>query len=106
MLMQLYKRSIPLRAGQWSVHPQSKGNFVYSFEGHIPFDIITSYEHILLGPFRGTGQLCPSLGWTRVIAHGVPFMESNGRVFRPEALLTEVHTLPGLKRAVFTMEPR
>jgi hypothetical protein len=99
-------RPIPLRAGRWSVHPQNKGNFVYSFEGHIPFDIITSYEHILLNPFGGSGQLRPSLGWTRVIAHGVPFMENDGRVFGPEALLTEVHTLPGLKKAVFAMEPR
>jgi hypothetical protein len=41
-----------------------------------------------------------------VIAHGVPFVENDGRVFGPEALLTEVHTLPGLKRAVFAMEPR
>ena len=55
---------IPLRAGRWSVHPRSKGNFVFSFNGHIPFDIISSYEHLLLEPFQGTGQLCPSLGWT------------------------------------------
>jgi hypothetical protein len=55
-------KPIPLRAGRWSVHPRSKGNFVYSFDGHIPFDVISSYEHILLRPFQGTGQLCPSLG--------------------------------------------
>jgi hypothetical protein len=97
---------IPLRAGCWSLHPRSRGNFVFSFKGHIPFDIILSYEHILLDPFQGSGQLRPSLGWTWMIAHGVPFMEISGEVFGPDALLTEVRTLPGLKRAFFAMEPR
>jgi hypothetical protein len=79
---------------------------VFSFEGHIPFDTISLYEHILLVPFRGSGQLRPSLGWTRLIAHGVPFIELDGQVFGPEALLKEVRTLPGLKKAFFAMEPR
>ena len=55
---------IPLKDGRWSIQPCSKGNFIYSFNGHIPFDIISSYEHILLEPFHSSGQLCPSLGWT------------------------------------------
>jgi hypothetical protein len=43
-----------------------------------------------------------------MIAHSVPFMdmEMGGQVFRPEALLTEAHTLPGLKKAFFAMELR
>jgi len=48
-------RPIPLRAGRWSVNARSKGNFVYSFNGHIPFDIISLYEHILLSLFLGSG---------------------------------------------------
>jgi hypothetical protein len=97
---------IPLKVGRWSLHPWSRGNFVFSFEGHIPFDTISSYEHILLNPFQGSGQLRPSLGWTRMIAHGVPFMEFDGKVFGPDALLMETCTLPGLKKAFFAMEPR
>jgi hypothetical protein len=97
---------IPLKAGHWSIHPRSKGNFVFSFDGHVPFDTISSYEHILLSPFLGSGQLCPSLGWTRVIAHSVPFTDNNNMVFGPDKLLTEVHTLPGLKKAFFAMKPR
>ena len=97
---------IPLRAGRWSVHPQSKGNFVYSFNGYIPFDIISSYEHILLGPFQGSGQLCPSLGWTRLLVHGVPVTDNDGDVFGPQALLLEVRSLPGLKKSFFSMPPR
>ncbi|KAI0285881.1 hypothetical protein BGY98DRAFT_1092709 [Russula aff. rugulosa BPL654] len=99
-------KPIPLRAGRWSIQPRSKGNFVYSFNGHIPFDVISSYEHILLGPFQGSGQLCPSLGWTRLLAHGVPVMDNDDTVFRPEALLAEVRSLPGLKKAFFAMPPR
>ena len=99
-------KPIPLRAGRWSVHPRSKGNFVYSFNGHVPFDIISSYEHILLRPFEGTGQLCPSLGWTRMLVHGVPALNENDTIFGPDALLSEVRTLPGLKRAFFAMPPR
>ena len=57
-------KPIPLRAGRWSINPRSKGNFMYSFDSNIPFNEIQAYEHILLSPFQGTGQLCPSLGWT------------------------------------------
>jgi hypothetical protein len=97
---------IPLRAGRWSVHPRSRGNFVFSFSGHVPFDIIESYEHILLAPFLGSGQLCPSLGWTRLLVHGVPIADNNDIVFGPDELLTEVRTLLGLKKAFFAMPPR
>jgi hypothetical protein len=99
-------KPIPLRAGRWSIGPHSKGNFVFSFDGCIPFDVIMSYEHILLGPFHGSGQLRPSLGWTRLLAHGVPFTDNNGDVFGPDILLSEIKTLPGLKKVHFAMEPR
>jgi hypothetical protein len=57
-------KPVPLKAGRWSIHPCSKGNFVYSFDGNVPFDLIETYEHILLAPFRGSGKLSPSMGWT------------------------------------------
>lgn len=97
---------IPLKAGRWSVHPRSKGNFVYSFDGNIPFTHILSYEHLLLAPFHGSGQLCPSLGWTRLIAHGVPVMDNEEIVFGPDALLKEVRTIPALRKTFFAMSPR
>lgn len=99
-------KPIPLRAGRWSAHPRSKGNFVYSFDGSIPFDIISSYEHILLQPFHGSGQLRPSLGWTRLLAHGVPIMDNGGMVFGPDALMEEIKTLEGLDKIYFAMPPR
>jgi len=97
---------IPLQAGCWSIHPCSKGNFVFSFNGHVPFNIIESYEHILLAPFLRSGQLCPLLGWMRLLIHGVPISDNDDLVFGPEALLMEVRTLPGLKKAFFAMPPR
>jgi hypothetical protein len=97
---------IPLKAGRWSVHPRSKGNFVYSFDGNIPFLLLLSYEKILLAPFHGSGQLCPSLGWTRFLVHGVPTTDNEGVIFDPEALLKEVRTLPGLRKTFFAMQPR
>ncbi|KAF8500745.1 hypothetical protein F5888DRAFT_1298123 [Russula emetica] len=33
-------KPIPLRAGRWSIHPRSKGNFVFSFDGCLTFDVI------------------------------------------------------------------
>ena len=84
---------IPLCAGHWSIQALSKGNFVYSFNRHIPFDIISSYEHILLEPFHGLGQLCPSLGWTRLLAHRVPFINDIGNTFNADELQQEVCTL-------------
>ena len=97
---------ILLKAGRWSVHPRSKGNFVFSFDGNIPFEHILSYEHILLAPFKGYGQLCPSLGWTRLLVHSVPFQDNDGIVFGLGALHLEVQTLPGLRKAYFAMHPR
>jgi hypothetical protein len=97
---------IPLRAGRWSAHPQSKGNFVYSFDGNILFDLIESYERILLTPFHGSGKLSPSMGWTRLLAHGVPVWDENWSASGPESLLKEAKTMPGLKKAHFAMPPR
>ena len=97
---------ISLRAGRWSAHPRSKGNFVYSFDGNISFDIIKSYERMLLAPFHGTGKLSPSMGWTRLLAHGVPVHDENGEPTGPEELLKEVKLMPGLKKAHFAMPPR
>jgi hypothetical protein len=71
-------KPVPLKAGCWSIHPRSKGNFVYSFDGNVPFDLISTYEHILLAPFRGSGKLSPSMGWTRLLAHGVPVWHDDG----------------------------
>jgi len=105
-MMKTVAKPIPLKAGHWSINPRSKGNFVYSFDGCIPFDIVASYEHILLGPFQGSGQLRPSLGWTRLLAHGVPTKDNADIVFGPEELLREVRTMPGLKKAHLAMEPR
>ena len=100
-------RLIPLTAGRWSVHPRSKGNFVYSFDGNVPFELITTYEHILLAPFKGSGQLSPSMGWTRLLAHGVPtWDEFEWSCFGAEALLNEVKAIPSLKKAHFAMPPR
>ena len=100
-------KPIPLRAGRWSIHPRSKGNFVYSFEGAIPFNLIQSYEKLLLEPFFGSGELCPSMGWTRFLVHGVPIWdEENYENFTPEAILKEVRMMPGLKKATFAMQPR
>ena len=96
-------KPIPLQAGRWSVQLQSKGNFVYSFDGHIPFNVIALYEHILLKPFQGSGQLCPFLGWTCLLAHGVSAMSNETTVFGLDSLLTEVHALSSLKWAFFTM---
>jgi hypothetical protein len=106
-MAKIVAKPIPLRAGRWSIHPRSKGNFVFSFEGCIPFDLIKSYERLLLQPFHGSGQLCPSMGWTRFLVHGVPIWDDeNEEIFNLEAILEEVRMMPGLKKATFAMEPR
>ena len=74
-------KPIRLRAGRWSINPRSRGNFVLSFDGNIPFDVIKSYEHILLSPFEGSGELCPSMGWTRLLANGIPVWDDNDNPF-------------------------
>lgn len=68
--------------------------------------MIKSYECLLLEPFYGSGQLCPSLGWTCFLVHGVPVWSDDDTVFGPQAILEEVRTLLGLKKAIFAMQPR
>ena len=97
---------IRLRAGRWSINPRSRGNFVFSFDGNVPFDTIKSYEHILLSPLGSVGELCPSMGWTRFLANGVPVWDEDDVPFSPNALLDEVRALPGLKKVFFAMQPR
>jgi hypothetical protein len=92
--------------GRWSVQLRSKGNFVYSFDGNIPFTTIKLYERILLAPFYSLGKLSPSMGWTRLLAHGVPVFDENWYASGPKALLKEVKAMPGLKKAHFAMPPR
>jgi hypothetical protein len=97
---------IRITAGRWSIGPRSKGNYVYTLAGEVPFDKIQAYERFLLAPFPGSTQLCPSLGWTRLLAHGVPFTENGETIFGPEALLKETRSLPGLNSTHFALPPR
>jgi hypothetical protein len=46
------------------------------------------------------------MGWTRLLAHGVPVWDEDNEAFTPEAMLNEVRAMPGLKKAHFAMAPR
>jgi hypothetical protein len=46
------------------------------------------------------------MGWTRLLANGVPVREDDITPFSPSVLLEEVRALPGLKKAHFAMQPR
>ena len=94
---------IHIIAGCWSINSKSRGNFVYTLAGEVPFTLVQSYKHLLLVPFLGSSQLCPSLGWTRLLAHGVPIMDD--QVFGLDALLKEVQTLLGLENIFFALVP-
>src|SRR6266567_884284 len=95
---------IPLQVGHWSSQAYSKGNFVYSFDGNIPFDLIKSYKHILLMPFYGIGK--PLMGWICLLAHGIPVFNKYWSTFRLEELLKEARSMLGLKKAHFAMPPQ
>lgn len=99
-------KPISLKAGQWCIHPCSKGNFVFSFDGCIPFDAIQPYAWLLLALFFEIDQLCPSMGWTCFTVHEVPVWLEDCNIFGPHALLQETKLLLGLKKAVFAMESR
>ncbi|KAH9954201.1 hypothetical protein BC827DRAFT_1158869 [Russula dissimulans] len=57
-------------------------------------------------PLKAGSQLYPSLGWTRLLVHGVPVVNNDGLMFGPQALLQEVHTFPGFRKAFFAMALR
>ena len=46
------------------------------------------------------------MGWTRLLAHRVVFTDNEGKPFKDDDLLKEVRSLPGLKKATFSMPPR
>jgi len=75
--------------GRWSIGPNSRGNFVYVFDGLVPFDTMIKYERFLLQPFSG-GQLCLTLGWSHFVAHGVPFLDESDRASGPDSLDSEL----------------
>ena len=70
-------RPIHIIAGQWSVSSKSRGDFIYTLASEVPFATIQSYKSLLIAPFPGPSQLCPSLGWVRLLAHRVPTMDDS-----------------------------
>ena len=97
-------KPIRLKAGHWSFGPNSRGNYVYVLDGLVPFDTARKYEKFLLQPFSG-GQLCPTLGWTHFLAHGVPALDENDQVFGPNLLNQELRQISGLNKVHFTLPP-
>jgi hypothetical protein len=99
-------KPLPIIAGRWSSGSRSRGNFVFTMKGQIDFATIQKFEHFLVAPFPGGGQLCPNQGWTKLIAHGVPVLDNDDSVFGPDDLLKEVRTMTGLHNAYFSSPPR
>ena len=99
-------RPLPITAGRWSTGARSKGNFVFRMQGQIDFKFIQPFESFLTGPFPGGGQLCPNQGWTKLLAHGVPIMDNDDRVFGPDDLQQEVRCMDGLRSVYFSATPR
>jgi hypothetical protein len=96
---------IPLKAGRWSVHPRSKGNFVFSFDGNIPSHT-SCPTNVCSSPVSWLWATMPIAGLDALLVHGVPITDNEDFIFGPEALLKEVQTLPGLKKIFFSMQPR
>jgi hypothetical protein len=99
-------KPLPIISGRWSSGAQSKGNFIFTMCGQIDFAFIQTFEHLLTRPFPGGGQLCPNQGWTKLLAHSVPTMNNNYRIFGPGELLQEVRTMQGLQSVYFSSPPR
>jgi hypothetical protein len=98
-------KPLPIVAGRWSSGTRSRGNFVFTMRGQIDFATIQKFEHFLVNPFPGGGQLCPNQGWTKLLAHGVPVLDNDDYVFGPDDLLKEVRSIPGLHNAYFSSAP-
>ena len=99
-------KPLPITMGRWSSGARSKGNFVFTMQGHIDFRFIQAFESFLTNPFPGGGQLCPNQGWTKLLAHGVPVMDNDDEVFGPDDLQQEVRTMQGLRHVYFSANPR
>lgn len=88
-----------LRAGRWSVHPRSKGNFVFSFDGCIRFDKILSYETSSLNLSMAQGNSARQwVGGASSSTESPTWDEEAWVLFGPQALLEEYRTLPSLKK--------
>ena len=99
-------KPLPITMGRWSSGARSKGNFVFTMQGHIDFRFIQVFESFLTNPFPGGGQLCPNQGWTKLLAHGVPVTDNDEVIFGPADLQQEVRTMQGLRNVYFSASPR
>ena len=70
-------KPLPITIGRWSSGARSKGNFIFTMQGHIDFRFIQAFESFLTNPFPGGEQLCPNQGWTKLLAHGVPVTDND-----------------------------
>ena len=105
-MMRAVAKPLPITMGRWSLGARSKGNFVFTMQGHIDFRFIQAFESFLTNPFPGGGQLCPNQGWTKLLAHGVPVTDNDEVIFGPADLQQEVRTMQGLRNVYFSASPR
>ncbi|KAH8981413.1 hypothetical protein EDB92DRAFT_1820256 [Lactarius akahatsu] len=93
---------IVLLSGRWS---QSQShNFVYTFQGRIPFEQLFPYRDILVKPLFA-GYLVPNDGWTHAQLRDVQTRAADGTIHDNATLLKELQRNIAFKDAIFCLVP-
>ncbi|KAH8982525.1 hypothetical protein EDB92DRAFT_1819860 [Lactarius akahatsu] len=93
---------IVLLSGRWS---QSQShNFVYTFQGRVPFEQLFPYRDILVKPLFA-GYLVPNDGWTHAQLRDVQTRAADGTIHDNATLMEELRRNIAFKDAIFCLVP-
>ncbi|KAH9000066.1 hypothetical protein EDB92DRAFT_1939797 [Lactarius akahatsu] len=99
---QIAQGKLILLSGRWS---QSQShNFMYTFQGHVPFEQIFPYRDILVKPLFA-GYLVPNDGWTHAQLRDVQTRAPDGTIYDNNALLKELQRNVAFQNAIFCLVP-
>ncbi|KAH9022293.1 hypothetical protein EDB84DRAFT_1565031 [Lactarius hengduanensis] len=90
-------------SARWSQKANAH-NFVYTFQGDVPFAKIFPFRHILVKPLLA-GYLVPNDGWTHAQLRDVSTRAPDGTVHDNDTLMTELIRNAPFKDAIFCLVP-
>ncbi|KAH9007536.1 hypothetical protein EDB84DRAFT_1572785 [Lactarius hengduanensis] len=79
-------------------------NFVYTFQGNIPFTQIFPFRHILVKPLLA-GYIIPNDGWTHAQLRDVSTRAPDGAIYDNDTLMAELTRNAPFKNAIFCLVP-
>ncbi|KAH9016145.1 hypothetical protein EDB84DRAFT_1567416 [Lactarius hengduanensis] len=90
-------------SARWSQKANAH-NFVYTFQGDVPFTQVFPYRHLLVKPLLA-GYVVPNDGWTHAQLRDVSTRAPDGTIYDNDALMAELCRNTPFKDAIFCLVP-